>query len=84
MECIAATTLPCGKKISKTVEIEFSRRVYRRALDFSLNQLGRRDRWKVIRLLTENLVSPDRMCRAFIGSELSFQGKNLCEVLCPL
>jgi hypothetical protein len=81
---MATTTLPCGKEITQTVAIEFSRRVYVQALDFSLSQLGRKDRWKIIRLLTGNLFSPESICRVVAGSDFSFKGKSLCQVLCPL
>ncbi len=84
MERMAATTLPCGKESSRILEIEFSPRIYHQALSFSLKKLNRRDRWKIIRLLTENLVSPEGMCRAVAESELSFGGKSLCQLLCPL
>lgn len=84
MERMATTTLPCGKKISQFAGTEFSRMVYVQALDFSLNQLEREDRWKIIRLLTGNWCSPESVCRVVAGSDFSFKGKSLCQVLCPL
>ena len=84
MERMPATVLPCGKEISQIAAIEFSRRVYVQALDFSLNQLGRKDRWKIIRLLTGNWFSPESMCRVVAGSDFSYKGKSLCQLLCPL
>jgi|JTFP01.1.fsa_nt_gb hypothetical protein len=75
--------LPCGKEIPQVDSKEFARRIYLQTLKFSL-QLNRKDRWKIIHIMTDTDFTAGKMCRTVFGSQLFFHGKKLCQLVCPL
>lgn len=75
--------LPCGKEISQAENKEFSRRFYMQTLKLSL-QLNRKERWRIINVMVDTEFSSIQMCRTAFEHKVSFQGKSLCELACPL